>query len=62
MVKHRKQLKQAEHDIERLLLHFTKAVQHGADLSLATFKQVWAELQFSYIFWVRQQLLLCARK
>ena len=52
MARHRRQLKYAEQDIERLLLQFTKAVQLGAELSLTTFKKVWTELKLSYIFWV----------
>lgn len=50
-------MKAAEQDIELLLLRFTKLVQLGAELSFATFKRVWVDLHFSYIFLVCCQCL-----
>lgn len=52
MSKNRKRIAAAEQDIEMLLLRFTKLVQLGAELSFATFKRIWVDLHFSYIFMV----------
>ena len=58
MSKNRKRIKSAEQDIELLLSRFTKLVQLGAELSFATFKRVWVDLRFSYIFLVYPQVVI----
>ena len=62
MSKARKRIKSAEKDVELLLSRFTKAVQQGAELSFATFKRVWVDLHFSYVFLVSCVLLRTASK
>lgn len=39
-----------EHDIQELLHRFDQAVYEGQDCSFPTFKQLWQEMNFSYIF------------
>ena len=44
-----------EQDVYRLIHRYESAVADGAPANLATFRGVWQDLSFSYVFEVRTQ-------
>ncbi len=50
-----KRLKTVERDVHLLLKHFTQAVEQGSAPTLSTFKNVWTQRHFSWIYLVRPE-------
>ena len=48
-----KRLRPVEKDVQRLLAHFTQAVEQGSAPTFSTFKKVWTQRHFSWIYLVR---------
>lgn len=52
-----KRLKTVERDVHLLLKHFTQAVKQGSAPTFSTFKNVWTQRHFSWIYLVRLEYI-----